>query len=49
VTAAGRIVGGFLLLMVGFGVILDTSWDVVGAVLCLAGGGVTLWGARMRG
>lgn len=47
--AVGRIIGGFILLMIGFGVILDTSWDAVGTVLCLAGGGVMLSGAWMRG
>jgi hypothetical protein len=48
VAAFGRIIGGFFLLMIGFGVILDTSWDTLGAMLCLAGGGGMLWGAWMR-
>jgi len=49
VAAVGRIIGGFFLLMIGFGVVLDTSWDMIGAALCLAGAGVMLSGARMRG
>lgn len=46
--ATGRLIGGFFLLMIGFGVVLDTSWDVVGAALCFAGAGVMLWGAQAR-
>ncbi len=47
-TAVGRIIGGFVLLMIGFGVILDTSWDTIGSLLCVAGGAVMLSGAWMR-
>ena len=48
VAAIGRLIGGFSLLMIGFGVVLDTSWDVIGATLCFAGAGVMLWGAQAR-
>src|SRR5262245_11820617 len=34
--------------MIGFGVVLDTSSDAVGAMLCLAGAGVLVPGATMR-
>ena len=44
----GRLIAGFFLLMIGFGVVLDTSWDAVGAMLCLAGGGAMLSGVGMR-
>jgi hypothetical protein len=49
VAPVGRLIGGFFLLMVGFGVILDTSWDTIGSLLCLAGGGLMLSGAWSRG
>ena len=50
--AAGkRIVGGFFLLMMGFGLILDTPWDAFGALGAVSGAALILWGvgaARSR-
>ena len=47
--AAGkRIVGGFFLLMMGFGLILDTPWDAFGALGVVSGAALMLWGAGAR-
>lgn len=47
-TAGKRIVGGFFLLMMGFGVILDTPWDAVGAMGAAAGAALVLWGVAAQ-
>ncbi len=47
--AGKRIVGGFFLLMMGFGVILDTPWDVLGVLGSAAGAALVLWGVGTRG
>jgi hypothetical protein len=46
--AGKRIIGGFFLLMMGFGVILDTSWHVAGTLVASAGAALLLWGASAR-
>jgi hypothetical protein len=48
VTVGKRIVGGFFLLMMGFGLILDTPWDAVGALGGAAGAALVLWGVAAR-
>jgi hypothetical protein len=48
VTAGKRIVGGFFLLMMGLGVILDTPWEVVGVMGAAAGGALVLWGVAAQ-
>ena len=47
--AAGkRIIGGFFLMMMGFGIILDTTWLTVGSVTAGSGAVLVLWGAGAR-
>jgi len=45
VAAGKRTVGGFFLLMMGFGLILDTPWDAFGALGVVSGAALMLWGA----
>jgi hypothetical protein len=49
VTAGKRIVGGFFVLMIGLGTVLDTSWDWTGGAVSLAGAALLVWGATVRG
>ena len=42
------IVIGFFVLMLGLGVVLDSSWNATGALLGTAGAALSLWGARTR-
>lgn len=46
--AGKRIIGGFFVLMMGLGVILDTTWDGLGTALATVGAGLMLWGAAAR-
>jgi hypothetical protein len=48
VEAGKRIVGGLFLLMMGFGLILDTPWDAFGALGVVCGAALMLWGAGAR-
>ncbi len=43
------IVGGFFTLMIGFGIVLDTTWNGTGAAVALAGAVLVTWGALSRG
>ena len=48
VAAGKRIIGGFFLMMMGFGIILDTTWLTVGSVTAGSGAVLVLWGAGAR-
>ena len=47
--AGKRIVGGFFVLMIGFGFILDTPWDAFGVLAAATGAVLVLWGVATRG
>ena len=46
--AAKRIIGGFFTLMIGVGVVLDSSWDRAGTVVAAVGAGFMLWAVAAR-
>jgi len=48
VVARKRIIGGFFLLMMGFGLILDTPWDAFGLLVAATGAALVLWGVGAR-
>lgn len=43
-----RLIGGFSLMMLGFGLLLDTRWEGAGVVTVIVGLGLVLWGAVAR-
>lgn len=43
-----RLIGGFSLMMLGFGLILDTAWDRTGCAAVIAGLALVLWGVAVR-
>lgn len=43
-----RLIGGFSLMMLGFGFVLDTAWDCTGYATVIAGLALVLWGAAAR-
>jgi len=48
VQSGKRLIGGFSLMMLGFGLVLDTVWDRTGFVTVIAGLALVLWGAAAR-
>jgi hypothetical protein len=42
------IIGGFFVLMIGCGIVLDTVWNRTGAAVALAGAVLLAWGALLR-
>jgi hypothetical protein len=45
VVGGKRIVGGFVLVMLGLGIVLDTPWGGSGGVVAAVGAGLLAWGA----
>jgi hypothetical protein len=43
-----RLIGGFSLMMLGFGLVLDTGWYKTGVGAAVAGLALVLWGAVGR-
>jgi hypothetical protein len=48
VVGGKRIVGGFVVLMLGLGLMLDTPWGTAGAAVAVAGATLLTWGAAVR-
>jgi hypothetical protein len=48
VAAGKRIIGGFFVMMMGLGLILDTSWTTMGTLTAAGGLALVLWGAVDR-
>jgi hypothetical protein len=46
--AGKRIIGGFFTLMMGLGLILDSSWERTGALAAAVGAGLMLWAVVVR-